>query len=151
MNSAAFVSGGQANMFLDSGDGVHASRRGQMSLWTMSTHQSTSGLHEILSARLSIDRSNLMGQEFFPRSRCAISNSVEIRQGRLCMTNPFEDENGSFYALVNEQGQYSLWPAFAAIPKGWIAVHGAGSRADCLKFIEQQWTDLRPKTLHPRV
>jgi len=63
------------------------------------------------------------------------------------MTNPFEDEDGSYYALINEEGQYSLWPTFAAIPKGWIAVYGSDSRAACLKFIEQHWTDMRPNSL----
>jgi len=66
------------------------------------------------------------------------------------MTNPFENESGSFYAVVNEAGQYSLWPTFAAIPKGWIAIYGSGNRVDCLKFIERQWTDLRPNTAVPR-
>jgi MbtH protein len=28
------------------------------------------------------------------------------------MANPFEDENGNYYALINEEGQYSLWPTF---------------------------------------
>ena len=33
-------------------------------------------------------------------------------------TNPFDDPEGSFYALVNDEGQYSLWPAFAEVPAG---------------------------------
>lgn len=62
-------------------------------------------------------------------------------------TNPFDDESGTFYALVNEEGQYSLWPSFAAVPAGWTVVHGAGSRQSCLDHIEEQWTDMRPKSL----
>jgi MbtH protein len=62
-------------------------------------------------------------------------------------TNPFDDENGTFYALVNDEGQHSLWPAFAAVPAGWTVVHGAGSRQSCLDYIEEHWTDLRPKSL----
>ena len=27
-------------------------------------------------------------------------------------TNPFEDEDGRYYALINDEGQYSLWPVF---------------------------------------
>lgn len=34
------------------------------------------------------------------------------------MTNPFEDENGTFLVLVNDEGQYSLWPAFLDVPAG---------------------------------
>jgi MbtH protein len=63
------------------------------------------------------------------------------------VTNPFEDENGSYYALVNDEGQYSLWPAFADIPQGWTAVFGEDARAACLSFIEETWTDMRPKSL----
>ena len=31
------------------------------------------------------------------------------------MTNPFEDENGTFLVLSNDEGQHSLWPAFAEV------------------------------------
>ena len=40
------------------------------------------------------------------------------------MTNPFDDESGTFLVLVNHEGQYSLWPAFAEVPEGWEVVHG---------------------------
>jgi len=63
------------------------------------------------------------------------------------MMNPFEDDHNSYYALINEEGQYSLWPTFIGVPKGWIVACGSGSRTDCLKFIEQHWTDMRPKRL----
>ena len=63
------------------------------------------------------------------------------------MTNPFEDENGVFHVLVNEEGQHSLWPSFIAVPAGWTIVHESDSRAACLEFINQHWTDLRPKSL----
>ena len=63
------------------------------------------------------------------------------------MTNPFEDENGVFHVLVNEEGQHSLWPSFIGVPDGWTIVHESDSRAACLEFINQHWTDLRPKSL----
>lgn len=63
------------------------------------------------------------------------------------MTNPFEDEDGSYFALVNDEGQYSLWPAFAEVPGGWTVAFGEDSRAACLDFIEKTWTDMRPKSL----
>ncbi|MFJ6808636.1 MbtH family protein [Streptomyces anulatus] len=62
-------------------------------------------------------------------------------------TNPFDDEGGSFYALVNDEGQYSLWPSFLEVPEGWTAKHGADSRAACMEHIERHWTDMRPKSL----
>lgn len=62
-------------------------------------------------------------------------------------TNPFDDENGIFYALVNDEGQYSLWPTFVDVPAGWSIVHGPGPRQSCLDYIEVNWTDMRPRSL----
>lgn len=62
-------------------------------------------------------------------------------------TNPFEDEDGRFFALINEEGQYSLWPTFADVPSGWNVAFGEDSRKACLDFIEENWTDMRPKSL----
>ena len=62
-------------------------------------------------------------------------------------TNPFDDENGTFYALVNDEGQYSLWPAFAEVPEGWKIAHDRDTRQACLEYIEAHWTDLRPASL----
>ncbi|WP_033438631.1 MbtH family protein [Saccharothrix sp. NRRL B-16314] len=63
------------------------------------------------------------------------------------MTNPFEDTEANFRVLVNEEGQHSLWPAFAEIPAGWTVVHGEDSRQSCLDYVERSWTDMRPKSL----
>ena len=38
------------------------------------------------------------------------------------MTNPFDDEDGRFLVLVNDEGQHSLWPTFADVPSGWLTV-----------------------------
>ncbi|WP_406151219.1 MbtH family protein [Streptomyces sp. NBC_01012] len=63
------------------------------------------------------------------------------------MTNPFEDENGTYLVLVNDEGQHSLWPAFAEVPGGWTVAHQEDTRQACLDYVEQNWTDLRPKSL----
>ncbi|HEY2498364.1 MAG TPA: MbtH family protein [Candidatus Angelobacter sp.] len=63
------------------------------------------------------------------------------------MTNPFEDDNGEYLVLVNEEQQYSLWPAFRDIPAGWSAVGPRGKRKECLSWIETNWTDMRPRSL----
>lgn len=65
--------------------------------------------------------------------------------------NPFDDDNGSFVVLVNDEEQHSLWPTFADIPVGWKAVYGEADRAACLDFIEQNWPDIRPKSLRDRL
>jgi MbtH protein len=63
------------------------------------------------------------------------------------MTNPFEDENGEYLVLVNDEKQYSLWPSFLDIPAGWIAVGPKGKRRECLDWIDANWTDMRPRSL----
>jgi MbtH protein len=63
------------------------------------------------------------------------------------MTNPFEDENGVFHVLVNDEGQHSLWPAWKDVPAGWTIVHKSDTRAACLDYVEKHWTDMRPKSL----
>ncbi|WP_285769408.1 MbtH family protein [Peribacillus sp. SI8-4] len=63
------------------------------------------------------------------------------------MTNPFENENGIYNVLINEEGQHSLWPAFLDIPRGWSVIYREESRQDCLEYINTNWTDLQPKSL----
>ncbi|GLY92599.1 protein mbtH [Actinoallomurus iriomotensis] len=61
--------------------------------------------------------------------------------------NPFEDEDKTYRALVNDEGQYSLWPASIEVPAGWSVVIDGVTRKDCLEYIERHWTDMRPKSL----
>lgn len=63
------------------------------------------------------------------------------------MTNLLDDEAGVFVVLVNAEGQHSLWPQPIAVPEGWTVVKQAGTRKDCLAYIEENWTDMRPKSL----
>lgn len=62
-------------------------------------------------------------------------------------TNPFENPDGTYLALMNDEGQYSLWPEFAEVPAGWRIAHGPDTRQNCLDHIGAQWTDMRPKSL----
>ncbi|GIH79622.1 MbtH family protein [Planobispora longispora] len=63
------------------------------------------------------------------------------------MTNPFENPDGTYLALINDEGQYSLWPAWAEVPAGWTVAFGEDTRQACLEHIEANWTDMRPKSL----
>lgn len=62
-------------------------------------------------------------------------------------TNPFEDADGSYKVLKNDEDQHSLWPESIPVPDGWVIVHDTDSRAGCLDYIESNWTDIRPKSL----
>jgi MbtH protein len=63
------------------------------------------------------------------------------------VTNPFEDENGTYLVLVNDEGQHSLWPEWIDVPAGWTVANPASSRADALEYVERNWTDMRPRSL----
>jgi MbtH protein len=63
------------------------------------------------------------------------------------MYNPFENEDGEYLVLINEEGQHSLWPAFLDIPLGWKATGPRGKRSACLAWIDEHWTDMRPRSL----
>lgn len=62
-------------------------------------------------------------------------------------TNPFDDADGQFYVLVNYEDQHSLWPTFAPVPDGWRVVFGADSRPRCVTYVDEHWTDMRPRSL----
>jgi MbtH protein len=63
------------------------------------------------------------------------------------MNNPFDNADGTFLVLVNDEEQFSLWPAFADVPDGWRTVSGPGPRDAMLDFIEKNWRDMQPKSL----
>jgi len=63
------------------------------------------------------------------------------------MGNPFDDPEGSFLVLVNDENQHSLWPVFSEVPQGWQPVFGPASRQPCLDYVDAHWTDLRPASL----
>ncbi len=63
------------------------------------------------------------------------------------MTNPFENPDGVYLVLVNDENQHSLWPDFIDVPAGWRTVFGPAARPACVEYIEANWTDLRPQSL----
>ncbi|MEU6788760.1 MbtH family NRPS accessory protein [Nonomuraea angiospora] len=57
------------------------------------------------------------------------------------------NDSRQFTAVVNDEEQYSIWPLHLPLPDGWRAVGAAGSKDDCLGYIEDAWTDMRPAGL----
>jgi glycopeptidolipid biosynthesis protein len=77
---------------------------------------------------------------------------ISIRwSGEPMSVNPFDDDSASFLVLVNDEEQHSLWPTFADVPKGWRVVYGESDRAAYLDYIDQNWTDIRPRSLRERL
>jgi MbtH protein len=57
-----------------------------------------------------------------------------------------DEAEGRGRVLVNDEGQYSLWPENKPVPTGWRSCI-VGSRLECLAYVEQLWTDMRPLSL----
>ena len=82
---------------------------------------------------------------------CCHDLTLEQTEPAVQAAQAFHDDDGSFFVLVNDEEQHSLWPAFADVPAGWRVVYGEADRAACLDYIEQNWTDIRPKSLRERL
>lgn len=63
------------------------------------------------------------------------------------MINPFDNTVSQYLVLVNDEGQYSLWPAIIKVPGGWNIVYGESTREECVDYIKVHWTDLTPNSL----
>ncbi|MFS8096832.1 MbtH family protein [Lentzea alba] len=63
------------------------------------------------------------------------------------MSNPFENADGTYLVLINDEGQYSLWPEHIEVPAGWTIQHGPDNRQACVDHIEENWVDMRPRSL----
>jgi MbtH protein len=59
-----------------------------------------------------------------------------------------ETEDQTVYkVVVNHEEQYSLWPADREVPAGWNDAGKSGTKAECLAYVEEVWTDMRPLSL----
>jgi len=64
----------------------------------------------------------------------------------------FDDEDSTVYlVLVNDEEQYSLWPKYKSVPKGWRATGQEGPKADCCRYVDEVWTDMRPLSLRRKM
>ncbi len=53
--------------------------------------------------------------------------------------------------LKNCEEQYSLWPYYKEIPIAWKKVFGPKPKEDCLKYVKENWTDMRPLSLRKQM
>ncbi len=63
------------------------------------------------------------------------------------MSTPPTATEAQFQVVVNDEGQYSLWPVDRDPPAGWTAEGKTGPREECLAHVEEVWTDMTPKSL----
>ena len=58
-----------------------------------------------------------------------------------------DDDTQTYLVVLNDEEQYSIWPADRDIPPGWRAEGFTGTEDECLAYIDQTWTDMRPLSL----
>lgn len=63
------------------------------------------------------------------------------------MNRDDEEDNSIYNVVVNHEEQYSIWPAQRENALGWSDAGKSGSKQECLAYIKEVWTDMRPLSL----
>ena len=63
----------------------------------------------------------------------------------------FDDNTIDYFVVINDEEQYSIWPAGKKIPLGWKDVGKSGPKEECLNYIKEVWTDMRPLSLRKQM
>ena len=58
-----------------------------------------------------------------------------------------DEQDVRYVVVVNDEEQYSIWREGREIPAGWRAAGKAGTKSECLAYIDDVWTDMRPLSL----
>ena len=58
-----------------------------------------------------------------------------------------EPDRQTYRVVVNHEEQYSIWPEDKESPRGWRDAGKAGPKDECLRHIQEVWTDMRPLSL----
>ncbi|MEP6914051.1 MAG: MbtH family protein [Acidobacteriota bacterium] len=56
-----------------------------------------------------------------------------------------------YKVVVNHEEQYSIWPADRENALGWKDAGKSGPKAECLAYIKEVWTDMRPRSLREKM
>ena len=63
------------------------------------------------------------------------------------MSTTEPDDNVLYNVVVNDEEQYSIWPADLTDAPGWRHAGKSGTKAECLAYVKEVWTDMRPLSL----
>jgi MbtH protein len=61
------------------------------------------------------------------------------------------DDSALFQAVINHEEQYSIWPMEQELPNGWKPAGKQGTKKECLAWINEVWTDMRPRSLREKL
>jgi len=62
-----------------------------------------------------------------------------------------KEDTTTYKVVVNQEEQYSIWPADRDNPLGWKDAGKSGSKDECLAHIKEVWTDMRPLSLRKKM
>ncbi|PYC73574.1 MbtH family protein [Streptomyces tateyamensis] len=62
-----------------------------------------------------------------------------------------DTDERTYYVVLNDEEQYSIWLAEREVPAGWTREGTEGTRQECLDHIDRVWTDMRPLSLRRRM
>jgi MbtH protein len=67
------------------------------------------------------------------------------------MSRNEQEDTTAYQVVMNHEEQYSIWPADRENAPGWTNAGKSGSRAECLAYIKEVWTDMRPLSLRQKM
>jgi MbtH protein len=62
-----------------------------------------------------------------------------------------QEDDTTYKVVINAEEQYSIWPADREDPLGWKDAGKSGSKQECLRYIQEVWTDMRPLSLRKKM
>lgn len=65
--------------------------------------------------------------------------------------DPDKEDTTIYKVVINHEEQYSIWPEYKGNPLGWKDVGIVGPKAECLAYIKEAWTDMRPLSLRKKM
>jgi uncharacterized protein YbdZ (MbtH family) len=69
----------------------------------------------------------------------------------MSWNDPDREDTTIYKVVVNHEEQYSIWPEYKENPLGWKDVGKIGPKAECLAYIKEVWTDMRPLSLRKKM
>ncbi len=57
-----------------------------------------------------------------------------------------DNDDLTYIVLINDEEQYAIWPELSDIPEGWTQVGPSGTQEVCEAYVEENWTDMTPKS-----
>jgi MbtH protein len=67
------------------------------------------------------------------------------------MQNENEEDTAIYRVVINHEEQYSIWRSDRENPLGWTDAGKSGTKAECLAYIDEVWTDMRPLSLRKQM